>query len=76
MTLCFRCGTNSYSACWVVVNVYLLINLVCAVSPEVIRGHGYSFSCDWWSMGVIMFECLYGYVFARYLISLHGVTLD
>ncbi|KAI0855397.1 kinase-like domain-containing protein [Xylaria cubensis] len=31
------------------------------VAPEVIDGYGYSFDCDWWSLGTIMFECLIGW---------------
>ncbi|KAJ4300144.1 Serine/threonine-protein kinase [Collariella sp. IMI 366227] len=27
----------------------------------IFTGHGYSFDCDWWSLGTIMFECLVGW---------------
>ena len=31
------------------------------IAPEIFSGQGYSFSCDWWSVGAIMFECLIGW---------------
>lgn len=41
-----------------------VVQLSCLASgSEVIRGYGYSSSCGWWSLGVIMFKCLFGSAF-------------
>ena len=40
---------------------YTVIGTAYYISPEIIIGKGYSFSCDYWSIGIITFEIYYNY---------------
>lgn len=31
------------------------------IAPEIFSGQGYSFACDWWSLGAIMYESVIGW---------------
>jgi serine/threonine kinase 32 len=40
------------------------------LAPEVYAGKGYDRRADWWSLGVLFYECIYNKVCCRHIVSL------
>jgi cGMP-dependent protein kinase len=47
------------------------------IPPEVLAGKGYSLSCDYWSIGICMFEIFYGcYPFGGHARDIYEIYND
>lgn len=61
MFLCVLCSTDpiNHLLC-VMFQAYSTVGTPDYIAPEVFMQTGYNKLCDWWSLGVIMYEMLIG----------------
>lgn len=61
---------------WYVFQAFSTVGTPDYIAPEVFMQTGYNKLCDWWSLGVIMYEMLIGKLYAfswLFLCGLEGV---
>lgn len=47
------------------------------IAPEILKGKGYTFSCDFWSLGICLYEMFYGeYPFGAYATEVKEIYKD
>lgn len=52
---------NGFTKIKPVINTNSLVGTMEYLSPEIIKGYGYSSEVDWWTYGVLMYEMFIGY---------------
>ena len=57
--------TDHTYACNILTKILYILNFIFLgtpnfIAPEILRGEDYSFSVDWWALGVLLYEMLAG----------------